>query len=101
MINASIRHAVEQFHSIKTELAAAQAAVGGTVTALVRQHWHDTERGWSLFDMGLDGEVFWGRFVDVDPKGRHRNVLIVFDGSTIDSIEVETYDPIPTPKPAK
>jgi len=90
---STIRYAVATFERLRDELEPVIEALGFTaLQAMVRQRYHDTDRGWFFTNIGFEEEVgaFWGVFHE-ERNGKEKEFLIVMDGESIDSIEFESF----------
>ena len=101
---SSVRYAVNSFNELRDEFEDAVQQLGlQSLICLVRQHHMDVDRGWAFFEIGLDvlrqpelddrGEyVFWGKMTE-ERAGKDKQVMVIVDPETINSIEFEIYEP--------
>lgn len=102
----SVKYAVKEFNELRDEWEEVIASMGlDVLVCMVRQHYMDVDRGWAFFEIGieeilepgLDGRgeyVFWGKMAEVRVK-KDKQIRVIIDPETIDSIEFEIYDPRP------
>lgn len=102
---ASVRYAVDSFLELRGQFLEVIQTLGlQALVCMVRQHHVDVDRGWAFFEVGLDrvsshsdaddvvDYVFWGK-MEEERAGKHKEVMVILDPETIDSIEFEVYNP--------
>ncbi len=107
---SAVQYAITKFNELRGEFEDAIQQLGlQTLVCMVRQHYLDVDRGWAFFEIGLETlvdpavgpqsplpteYVLWGKMVE-ERAGKDKQVIVIVDPETIDSIEFEIYDPRP------
>lgn len=90
-------YAVKRFHELQIEHAEVINAIGlSALVCVVRQKGADLDGGWVCHEVGIaaPAAAFWGKFSEVR-GGKAKEVLIVIDLESVDSIEFEIYEQQP------
>lgn len=95
-------YAAKRFEMLRLEYSEVIERLGlQALTALVRQKGDPEDRGWQCYEISVNEDLgaLTGKFVEFRGN-KEKNVLIVMDIASIDSIEFEIYDNHPGDKAA-